>query len=124
MMQRSSSLIALILALASATALAQTKPASKAPAKPARSCVPDEPSFWKDQGLTTKVAAKLQFHKPLLREKVEVKVSGNVAMLSGNLSSQNLIQEAVRTASAVGGVKCVQNHLQVGPPIPASQQPQ
>lgn len=123
-MQRSSTLIAVILGLAAVTAAAQTKPAPKVPAKPPRACVPDEPSFWKDQGMTSKVAAKLQFHKPLLREKVEVKVSGNVAMLSGNLSSPALIQEAVRTASAVGGIKCVQNHLRVGPPIPSSQQPQ
>ena len=122
-MPRIARLLALSLAFAAAGASAQSRPAAK-PAAPARACVPDEPSFWKDQGLTTKVATRLQFHKPLLREKVEVKVSGNVAMLSGNLSSQNLIQEAVRTASAVGGIKCVQNHLQVGPPLPSTQQPQ
>jgi osmotically-inducible protein OsmY len=44
-------------------------------------------------------------------------------MLYGNMSSQALIAEAVKTAAAVDGVKCVQNFLQVGPPI-ASPAPQ
>jgi len=119
-MPRSPTLAVVLLALAGAAVAA---PPHKAAPKPAaRPCVADEPSFWKDQGLTTKVATKLQFHKPLLREKVEVKVTGGAAMLSGNMSTQALIDEAVRTASAVGGVKCVQNFLKVGPPLPQGQQ--
>jgi len=119
-MPRSLSLAAVLVALAGAAAAAP--PHKTAPKPVARPCVADEPSFWKDQGLTTKVATKLQFHKPLLREKVEVKVSGGAAMLSGNLSTQALIDEAVRTAAGVGGVKCVQNFLKVGPPLPQPQQ--
>ena len=125
-MTRSSIIALLLFSLAGAVAAADHKPAAKpvARAPAVKPCVPDEPSFWRDQGLTTKVAAKLQFHKPLLREKVEVKVSGGAAMLSGNMSSQALIADAVKTAAAVSGVKCVQNFLQVGPPIPiAPQQP-
>jgi hypothetical protein len=119
-MHRTPRLTILLLALVAGAAAAQTKPAAKPSQRAARPCVPDDPSFWKDQGLTTKVATKLQFHKPLFREKVEVKVSGGAAILSGNLSSQKLVDEAVRTASEVGGIKCVQNHLQVGAPLGTS----
>lgn len=119
-MPRHSALALLLLVLAApAFAAPPHKPAAKR--QVAKPCVPDEPSFWKDQGLTTKVAAKLQFHKPLFREKVDVKVTGGAVMLSGNMSSQALIAEAVKTAAAVGGVKCVQSYLQVGPPLPAAQ---
>jgi hypothetical protein len=120
-MPRSLTLAAVLLALAGAAVAATPHKAAPKPAA-ARPCVPDEPSFWKDQGLTTKVATQLQFHKPLLREKVDVKVTGGAAMLSGNISTQALIDEAVRTAAAVGGVKCVQNFLKVGPPLKQDQQ--
>jgi hypothetical protein len=129
-MQRSTALAIGLLALAGIAQAAPPKtahkPAHKEAAKAPPACEPGEASFWKDQGLTTKVATKLQFHKGLLREKVEVKVTGGAVMLSGNLSSQALIDEAVRTAKDVGGVKCVQNFLHVGPPIlsgPDGQQP-
>ena len=122
-MPRRTTLAICVLALAAGTAHAATPKRGKPAAQAARPCVPEEPSFWKDQGLTAKVAAKLQFHKPLFRERAEIKVSGNAVMLYGNMSSQALIAEAVKTASAVAGVKCVQNFLQVGPPIvnPAQQ---
>ena len=108
----------LLLALAGSGHAAEK--AHKTPAKPAaRACVPGEPAFWKDQGLTAKLASKLQFHKPLLREKIEVKVTGGAAILSGHMSTQALIDEAVRTAVAVDGIKCVQNYLAVGAPIAA-----
>lgn len=110
----------LLLSLAGAALSATPKHAAKP--QPAKACVPGEASFWADQGLTTKVATKLQFHKPLFREKVEVKATGGAVMLSGNLSSQAMIAEAVKTASAVSGVKCVQNYLKVGPPAPAQPQ--
>ena len=121
-MTRSPIAALLLLAAAAAAFAAPPKPAAKPHA--ARPCVPDEPSFWKDQGLTTKVAAKLQFHKPLFREKVEVKVSGGAVMLSGNVSSPSLVAEAVKTAAAVSGVKCVQNFLQVGAPVQKAPQAQ
>lgn len=120
-MHRSSTFLIVLLALASASVAATPKAAGKGPAK-AAVCTPEEPAFWRDQGLTTKVATRLQFHKPLFRERVEVKVSGRAAMLSGNVSSQKLIQEAVRTAAAVDGIKCVQNYLRVGPPLPSGAQ--
>lgn len=120
-MERRSIVAALLLAIAAAVSAA---PKHAAKPQPTRACVPDEPSFWKDQALTTKVAAKLSFHKPLLREKVDVKVTGGAAMLSGNVSSPGMIAEAVKTAAAVGGVKCVQNFLQVGPPLPSAPQQQ
>jgi hypothetical protein len=126
-MMRKTGFTLLLLALAAAALAAPPKTTDKPPAKmAARTCVPDAPAFWRDQGLATKVATRLQFHKPLFREKVEVKVSGGAAILSGNVSSQALIDEAVRTAAGVGGIKCVQNQLAVGAPaaseVPAPQQ--
>lgn len=123
MMSRSTTLAILVLALAAGAVHAATPRRGKPAAQAARPCVPDEPSFWKDQGLTAKVAAKLQFHKPLFRERAEVKVSGGAVMLYGNMSSQALIAEALKTAAGVAGVKCVQNFLQVGPPIPNPARP-
>lgn len=112
---------AALLAFLATSAFAQAPPAAakKRNAAPAKVCVPGEPAFWRDQGLTTKVATKLQFHKPLLREKIEVKVTGGVAQLSGNVSSAQQIGIAVGIASAVDGIHCVANYLQVGPPLRA-----
>lgn len=127
-MTRTPTLILLMLALVGTAAAASHKPAHhpvKHESKPARpACVPDEPSFWKDQALATKVAATLPFHKALLREKVQVKVTGGAAALSGNVSSQAAIDEAVRVVAGVSGVKCVQNFLHVGPPLPEAPQQQ
>jgi hypothetical protein len=110
----------LVFAVLAASAQA-SPPKGKAAPRPA-ACVPDEPAFWKDQALTTKVSAKLQFNTTLMGERIQVKVSGNAAILSGNVSSQKLIDQAVRLAAEVGGIKCVQSYLQVGPPLPQAQQ--
>jgi osmotically-inducible protein OsmY len=45
-------------------------------------------------------------------------------MLSGNVSSQAAIDEAVQVVAATGGVKCVQNFLHVGPPLAEAPQQQ
>jgi hypothetical protein len=110
---------AALLACLAAGAFAQPAPAAKKRNPAPTACSPGEPAFWRDQGLTTKVATKLQFHKPLLREKIEVKVTGGMAQLSGNVSSAQQIAIAVQIASAVDGIRCVANYLQVGPPLSA-----
>jgi hypothetical protein len=115
-------LLALATASHAAPPRAAAKPAAAAPAPAA--CEPGEPAFWKDQGLGTKVSMKLQFHKPLMREKVGVKVTGGAVMLYGNVSSRAAIAEAVKTAAAIEGVKCVQDFLQVGPPLETAPQQQ
>jgi hypothetical protein len=110
---------AALFACLAANAFAQATPAAKKKPPAPNACSPGEPAFWRDQGLTTKVATKLQFHKPLLREKIEVKVTGGMAQLSGNVSSAQQIAIAVQIASAVDGIRCVANYLQVGPPLSA-----
>jgi osmotically-inducible protein OsmY len=75
-------------------------------------------SFFSDNAKTVALGAKLQFNKVLMQEKVLVKVSGGVAILSGNVSSNTAIRTAVRIASETGGIRCVQNHLKIGPPLP------
>lgn len=96
-----------LLPLAAATALAGAAHAA---------CKPGEPSFWRDEGMSIKVSTKLQFNKALIREKINVKVTGGVAMLWGGMSSEQAIATAVSIASQVEGIRCVDNRLQVGPP--------
>ncbi|MED5620941.1 BON domain-containing protein [Ideonella sp. BN130291] len=105
-------------AAASPKAAAKPAAAPSAPARPAAACSPAEASFFRDEALTMKVASKLQFTKALFREKVNVKVTGGVAMLWGGLSSEEAIRTAVKAASEVAGVTCVNNQLKVGPPEP------
>lgn len=64
--------------------------------------------------MTMKVATKLQFNKQLLREKIDVKVSGGVATLSGAVTTANVVSEAGRLAGQVEGIRCVNNELVVG----------
>ena len=75
-------------------------------------------SFFRDEGLTLKVASKLQFNKTLLREKIHVKAVGGIVSLSGNVSSKDHIALAGKLAAEVQGVQCVNNFLKVGPPEP------
>jgi hypothetical protein len=75
-------------------------------------------SFFSDNAKSVSLGAKLQFNKVLMREKVLVKVTGGVAILTGNVSSQTAIRTAGRIAAETSGIRCVQNHLKVGPPLP------
>ena len=74
-------------------------------------------SFFADNAKTVQLGAKLQFNKALMREKIDAKVSGGVAILSGNVSSQAAIRTAVKIARETSGIRCVQNWLKVGPPL-------
>lgn len=74
--------------------------------------------FFKDEGTNLRVVTKLQFHKQLLREQIEVKTNQGSVTLSGNVSSTDLIPLAGQLAAEVSGVNKVINLLKVGPPIP------
>jgi len=74
--------------------------------------------FFADNAKSVSLGAKLQFNKVLMREKVLVKVTGGVAILTGNVSSQTAIRTAGRIAAETSGIRCVQNHLRIGPPLP------
>jgi len=111
-------LAAAVAALAALPAAAQTiTTPPKGGGKPAaqRACAPGEPSLLRDQALAVKVSTKLQFNKALLREKFDVQVNGGVATLSGNMTTREHIALAVKLASAVQGVRCVNNQLKLGP---------
>lgn len=79
------------------------------------SVTPVQAGFWADHALSVKVSAKLQFNKKLLRTAIKVEAHDGVVVLSGNVPSNDLIAEAVRTAKAVEGVRGVKNYLKVGP---------
>ena len=76
-----------------------------------------EPSFFKDEAVAFKVNSKFQFNKTLMREKIDVKNNGGIVTLSGNVSTPEQIALAGKLASEVNGVQCVNNFLNVGPPI-------
>lgn len=76
--------------------------------------------FFKDEGVVLKVVAKLQFHKQLLRENIDVKANGGIVTLSGNVSSHELVTLAGKLAAEVSGVTRVHNLLQVGATTPRS----
>ena len=101
--------------------LATTAPgqAVQPPAKPAQQKDCDglgDPSFFRDEGINIKVASKLKFSKALMRENIQTRTNGGIVMLYGNVSTLERAKLAAKLASEVGGVRCVTNHLVVGPP--------
>lgn len=71
-------------------------------------------SFFKDEALGVKLSSTLQFNKALMREKIQAKVSGGVATLTGTVSSDEHAMLAGRLAAEANGINCVNNLLQVG----------
>jgi hypothetical protein len=96
----------------------RTASASPAPAPKAEPAREEEPptGFWRDQGITTKVTAKLQFNRKLWRTGIQVETREGVVTLRGNVPSQELIDEAVRITRDVYGVRAVRNELKIGQP--------
>ncbi len=84
----------------------------KAPAEPARG------GFWRDQVLTAKVQAKLQFNRRLWDASggVQAAARGGVVTLTGVVPSREDIAEAEKIAAAVAGVTSVRNELRIGVP--------
>jgi len=78
---------------------------------------PVQAGFFQDNALAVKVSSKLQFNKKLWQIPIQVDVHEGVVMLSGNVPSQAIINEALKTVRGVEGVKGVQNFLKVGPPV-------
>ena len=106
----------------------KTEPAPKPePAPAARKEVAPTPppaqpeargGFWRDQVLTTKVQAKLQFNRRLWDASggIQVAARSGVVTLTGIVPSREDIAEAERIAAAVDGVVSVRNELRVGVP--------
>ena len=118
-------LLASSLALSALAMAARAQPPSsldlQAPPKPAGQCLVNDAdiSFLSDQGLTMKVASRLQFNRELLTEKIDVRVVGAVAILEGRLPTSKLVDTAVRIARETGGIRCVINDISVpGKPKP------
>ncbi len=96
----------------------RTAAATSAPAPKAAPAREEEPptGFWRDQGITTKVAAKLQFNRKLWRAGIQVEPKEGVVTLRGNVPTQELIDEAVRITREVYGVRAVRSELRIGQP--------
>jgi hypothetical protein len=99
-------------------AAATPAPRAEPPAPKAEAPREEEPptGFWRDQGITTKVAGKLQFNRRLWRTGIQVETKAGVVTLRGQVPSQDLIDEAVRLAREVYGVRAVRNELKIGQP--------
>ena len=90
--------------------------ASVAPPAPAAAPEPPPPpSIWRDQGITMKVASKLQFNRRLWSAGILVDTNAGIVTLRGTVSSKDLALEAERIAAAVYGVHGVKNEIQVNP---------
>ncbi len=93
-------------------------------AKRSRQCRRPKPQpearggFWRDQVLTTKVQAKLQFNRRLWDASggIQVAARSGVVTLTGIVPSREDIAEAERIAAAVDGVTSVRNELRIGVP--------
>ncbi|MBK7665135.1 MAG: BON domain-containing protein [Sterolibacteriaceae bacterium] len=111
--------LCLLILPACLLAMAVPGRAAQPAAKPARQCDGlGDPSFFRDEGINIKVSSKLKFNKSLMREIIQTKVNGGIVTLSGNVSTAEHARLAAKLASAVGGVRCVNNDLVVGPPAP------
>jgi serine/threonine protein kinase len=114
--------------VAAAAPAAKPAPAAAAPPPQERNEVavaaPPKPQpearggFWRDQVLTTKVQAKLQFNRRLWDASggIQVTARSGVVTLTGTVPSREDIAEAERIAAAVDGVTSVRNELRVGAP--------
>lgn len=67
-----------------------------------------------DGVLVTKVSMRVQYHRDLLLEKVEIGAHKGVVTLSGKISNQAAIDTAVKLASQVSGVTQVVNQMTIG----------
>ncbi|MDH5577688.1 MAG: protein kinase [Betaproteobacteria bacterium] len=76
---------------------------------------PPEPSVWRDQGITMKVASKIQFNRRLWSSGIQVETVAGVVTLRGNVGSQALSAEAEKLAAAVYGVVSVKNEIKITP---------
>jgi len=99
-----------------AAAPPKSKPEAPAPRREAAREEEPPTGFWRDQGITAKVAGKLQFNRRLWRTGIQVETRAGVVTLRGNVPSQELIDEAVRLTREVYGVRAVRNELKIGQP--------
>jgi serine/threonine protein kinase len=103
------------LAAASTAPPAPAPAPEAAPAPPPPPPPPPPPSIWRDQGITMKVASKLQFNRRLWSAGILVDTNAGIVTLRGTVSSKALANEAERIAAAVYGVHGVKNEIQVSP---------
>ena len=111
--------------VAAAPAASKPEPARSVERKQMASTPPPKPQpeparagFWRDQVLTAKVQAKLQFNRRLWDTSggIQAAARSGVVTLTGVVPSREDIAEAERIAAAVDGVASVRNELRVGVP--------
>lgn len=113
-------LLVLPAVLLAATTMTRAAPPSAKPAQHKQCDGLGDTSFFRDEGINIKVASKLRFSEALMRENIQTRTNGGIVTLYGNVSTQEHAHLAAKLAGEVGGVRCVNNYLVVGP---SSSQP-
>ncbi|MES2356111.1 MAG: BON domain-containing protein [Pseudomonadota bacterium] len=114
-MKAAATLIYSLLLIHAALTLAAKPPAASSQAGGCHGL--GDGSLFKDEATAFKITSKLQFNKALMREKIDVKSSGGIITLSGNVSTPEQIKLAEKITREVKDVHCVNNFLKVGPPL-------
>jgi serine/threonine protein kinase/osmotically-inducible protein OsmY len=92
----------------------RARTAAAAPRAAAPAAEPAQaPGFFRNEAISFKVAAKLQFNRELFKEEITANVSGGVVTLTGTVSTQAKRELAGKVVREVAGVLGVNNNLKV-----------
>jgi hyperosmotically inducible periplasmic protein len=90
----------------------QPKQVASTPAAPPK---PPAPSIWRDQGITMKVASRVQFNRRLWTYGIQVETVAGIVTLKGTVATQAESAEAEKLAASVSGVLGVKNDIKISP---------
>lgn len=76
---------------------------------------PPAPSVWRDQGITMKVASRIQFNRRLWSYGLQVETVRGIVTLKGTVETSAESAEAEKLAAGVYGVLGVKNEIKVSP---------
>jgi len=90
-------------------------PAAEPTEAPAAPSAPPAPSVWRDQGITMKVASRVQFNRRLWSYGIQVETVAGIVTLKGTVQTQAEFSEAQKLAASVAGVLAVKNEIKISP---------
>jgi len=93
-----------------APAASAPEPVAAAEPKP-----PPAPSIWQDQGITMKVASRIQFNRRLWTYGIQVETVAGIVTLKGTVETRAEYAEAEKLAAGVSGVLGVKNEIKITP---------
>lgn len=93
----------------------RTEVARAAPTPAPQPAEPPAPSIWRDQGITMKVASRIQFNRRLWSYGIQVETAAGVVTLKGTVETPVESAEAEKLAASVAGVLAVKNEIKISP---------